>query len=165
MEYTMNKKEGTEYSCVKWMQEYQKELEKVKDHSQLLLTLGVSVGIEFLGKLLHTDNLDSNNNCCVKFEKALKSFSSLQKYSKKELYKLVRCGLVHRVSMKKGIILSPSENTDLDSATKVLNTNQFFSDFAQAVKDAQKKTDWPNPNATTKYIYVSKDSNTGSTTN
>ena len=161
----MNKKEGTEYSCVEWIQVYQKELEKIKGHSQLLLTLGVSAGIEFLGKLLHNDDLDDGNNSSGKFEIALSSFTSLQKYSGKELYNLVRCGLAHRVSMKEGIILSPSENTDLDNTPKVLNTNQFFIDFAQAVKDAQKKTDWPNPNATTKYVYVSKDSNTGSTTN
>lgn len=152
------------FTCVQWLEEYAKELAKIKDSSPFLLVLGVSAGIEFLGKLLRTDDLDDSNDCKGKFEQALSNFPSLQKYQGHELYKLVRCGLAHRAAVKEGIILSDSASTDLNSNPIILNTSLFYEDFRQAVEEAQKKTDWPNPAAKSPYISVLNDSETGSTT-
>lgn len=151
------------YTCVQWLNEYKKEVEKIKDQSPFLMVLCISACIEFLGKLLGTDSLDSNNGCSKKFEDALFHFESLKKYYGKDFYHLIRCGLAHRASVKEGIILSTEKETKLDETPIILNTNEFYCDFAKAVEEVQTKNDWPNISATMNYVSVTDNSDTGST--
>ncbi len=159
----METESETTFTGIEWLKKYCEDLENIKTHSPLLTVLGVSAGIEFLGKLLSTDPIDSGNDCKNKFENALAEFESLNKYQNKNLYGLVRCGLAHRICIKDGVILSPSKDNDLDSDTFILNPSSFLSDFVKAVKTAQSKKDWPNSIATTSYVSVNKDAETGST--
>lgn len=161
--FSMKHQNEKRRSGLQWLKEYNEELKKIKDTSPLLLVLCVCTGIEFIGKLLSEDDIDDHRNCKVKFEKALSEFPSLKKYKERNLYDLVRCGLVHRIVVKKGIIISPSNGTDMESATKRLNVYDFYVDFSRAVEDAQNKTDWPNQSATSEYIAVNNMSETGTT--
>ena len=154
---------ASNFTCVQWLKEYQKEVEKIKEHSPFLMVLCISACIEFLGKLVGADPLDSNNECGKKFEDALTHFESLKKYSGKNFYHLVRCGLAHRASVKEGIILSTEEVNKLDETPIILNTNDFYEDFTKAVEEAQSKNDWQNPSATMNYVSVTDNSETGST--
>lgn len=159
----MENKSEKQYTSLEWLKVYNEELGKIKDVSPLLLVLCVSAGIEFIGKLLSTDDIDNGNKCNIKFEDALDNFSSLNKYKGKNLYDLVRCGLAHRIGVKKGITLSSSKESDLESMPIRLNTNQFYEDFSQAVEDAQTSSLIVNSIATLPYISVNEFSETGST--
>ena len=159
----MENKSEKQHTGLKWLKVYNEELGKIKDVSPLLLVLCVSAGIEFIGKLLSTDDIDNGNKCNIKFEDALGKFASLKKYESKDFYHLVRCGLAHRIGVKEGIILSPSQESDLESKPIRLNTNQFYKDFSQAVEDAQTSSLIVNPIATLPYISVNEFSETGST--
>jgi hypothetical protein len=151
------------YTCVQWLNEYQKEVKKIKEHSPFLMVLSIAACIEFLGKLLRNESLDNGNECGKKFEEALSHFDSLKKYSDKNFYHLIRCGLAHRASVKEGIILSDEKDSKLDENPIVLNTNDFYRDFVKAIEEAQSKNDWPNPSATKNYVSVFDNSETGAT--
>ena len=151
------------FTCVQWLNEYRKEVEKIKDHSPYLMVLCIAACIEFLGKLLRNESLDSGNNCGQKFEDALSYFESLKKYSGKNFYNLIRCGLAHRASVKEGVVLSKEKESKLDETPVILNINEFYNDFVIAVEEAQSKTDWPNPSATMDYVSVTDNSETGAT--
>ena len=153
----------TTFTCIQWLQKYKEELEKIKDSSPFLLMLGISAGIEFMGKLLYIDPLDDGNNCGDKFEKALSEFDSLKKYSGKNLYSLIRCGLAHKISVKEGIVLSKESKSKLNEIPIVINTNVFFDDFVIAVDDAQEKKKWANKAATQNYVIVKNETDTGVT--
>jgi len=153
---------ASNFTCVQWLNEYQKEVEKIKDHSPFLMVLCIAACIEFLGKLLNNETLDSGNNCGKKFEDALTHFESLKKYSGKNFYNLIRCGLAHRASVKEGVILSIEKESKLDETPIIINTKEFYNDFVKAVEEAQSKTDWPNHSATMNYVSVTENSDTGS---
>lgn len=153
----------TKFNCVEWLQNYKEDIRKIKDISPFLTVLGVSVGIEFIGKLLSAEDLDSGGSCNIKFEKALSEFESLKKYAEKDFYSLIRCGLAHRVSPKKNIILSSKSDSDLSAEPIILNSNSFFEDFSSAVEEAQSKTDWENPEANIEYVTIREDTDTGMT--
>ena len=161
--YVMVEANEKTFNCVQWLEQYANEVKKIKDVSPFLTVLAISAGIEFLGKLLDDDDLDDSNDCGKKFEDALKAFSSLQKYQNKNLYKLVRCGLAHRTSVKEGIVLDPINDSNLDTRPIVLNPVEFYTDFKSAVDDAQKRTSWPNAAVTQDYVSVISDNVTGST--
>ena len=127
------------------------------------MMLGVSAGIEFMGKLLDTAPLDDKYNCETKFERALTEFDSLKKYAGKQIYNLIRCGLAHRVSVKEGIVISNEKESNLDEIPIVINTNGFFDDFAKAVDDAQVKKNWANTATAQDYVTVKKEADTGMT--
>ena len=107
----------------------------------------------------------------VKYEKQSKLdrlkqkdfFESLKKYSGKNFYNLIRCGLAHRASVKEGVVLSKEKESKLDETPVILNINEFYNDFVIAVEEAQSKTDWPNPSATMDYVSVTDNSETGAT--
>ena len=153
--------ENKTYSCVEWLNYYKTEIEKIKASSPFLTVLCISAGIEFLGKLLYNDSLDSGN-CNTKFNEALKNFESLNKYEDKKIYDLVRCGLAHRISVKEGVVVSTDKPSDLDNIPIVLNVNEFWEDFSKAVDEAQSKSDWKHSNANTDYVTVDNNA-TGST--
>lgn len=151
------------FSSLQWLKKCQEELEKIKEQSPFLLVLGVSVGIEFMGKLLSTDGIDNANSCSKKFEAALDAFPSFKKYKGKNLYKLIRCGLAHRVAVKEGIILTSSKDTDLNAYPIVINATQFYEDFKKAVDEIEKHPGL-NLDATKNYVTVTSEGDTGSTT-
>jgi hypothetical protein len=153
------------FNCIQWLQYYKGEIERIKDASPFLTILGISAGIEFLGKLLSTDSLNDGSNCGHKFEDALSTFTSLRRYSGKNLYHLVRCGLAHRISVQEGIVLSSERNSDLDAHPIVINTNEFYNDFVEAINEAQRKNDWANPFAMQNYVTLLNRTDTGMTAN
>lgn len=156
--------ENTAFTGIKWLNSYKEEIRKIKDHSPLLSVLCISAGIEFLGKLLCDEPLDSKTKCEEKFNKALSTFASLNKYDDKDLYHLIRCGLAHRISVKEGIILDPSHESQLEDSVPIrINPNRFFEDFEKAVEEAQEKKDWPNSAATDEYVTVTTNAETGTT--
>ena len=64
----MENKSEKQHTGLEWLKVYNEELGKIKDVSPLLLVLCVSAGIEFIGKLLSTDDIDNGNKCNIKFE-------------------------------------------------------------------------------------------------
>ena len=153
----------TTFTCVEWLGYYKDEVQKIKDVSPFLSVLCIAAGIEYMGKLLRTDPLDRGDDSSGKFEQALKSFKSLNKYAGKGLYNLIRCGLAHRITVKENVILTRIDETQLDDSPIIINVNTLVMDFIEAVKDAQSKTDWENPNTHNPYVTINDESETGST--
>lgn len=152
----------TTFTCLEWLNYYKEEIRKIKNISPFLSVLCISVGIEFLGKLLNNAPLDSKSDCGRKFEYALSTFSSLNKYAGKKLYNLLRSGLAHRISVKENIIISSIEENQLNHNPVTINTNTLFEDFVEAVEAALSKTDWDNSDVLNSYICIN-DGSTGST--
>lgn len=153
----------TTLTGLQWLKAYKDDIAKIKDSSPFLMVLCISAGIEFLGKLLSKAPIDNGDKCSEKFEAAMCKFESLKKYSNKNFYNLIRCGLAHRVSVKEGIILTRGEKTKLDNDPIMLNVYEFFNDFEIAVNEAQIITEWANSIATTNYVSINETSETGST--
>ena len=151
------------FSGIQWLSYYLGEIEKIKDASPFLAMLGISAGIEYLGKLLSTNTQDGRNDCNGRFERALTEFNSLKKYCNKNLYHLLRCGLAHSINVEEGIILSREQHSNLNTSPIIINTDEFYIDFEKAVEEAQEKANWPNSTATHGYVTIVNQSETGAT--
>lgn len=163
LDLNMEENKVKNFTAVEWLIEYRNELRNILGASKFITALGVSSGIEFIGKFLSTDSLDSGSNCGAKFESALNEFDSLKKYSGKNLYKLLRCGLAHRAGLGEGILLSESDKTSLDTTPMTLNVPQFYEDFSEAVDLARKRKKWPNTEVLSPYLTVTEQNTTGAT--
>ena len=126
------------FTRLEWLKHYSEHIENIIDSEPFLSMVCLSVGIEFLGKLHCDDKATSNYSGKQNFESALTHFESLKKYSNQELYKLVRCGLAHSISIEEGIVVTTAEESSLSSTPIKLNVKQFFKDFNNAIADAEK---------------------------
>lgn len=97
----------------------------------------MSIGIEFLGKCLNTNDWDDKNERSGKtFDNALQQFDSLKKYQAiPDLYHNLRCGLAHRLMVKGHVILTPDQN-NLTGPDYTIGCKEFYNDFKQACLDA-----------------------------
>jgi len=117
----------------------------------------MGIGIEFLGKCLHSKDIMDDSRSRIRFEEAivnLKSFSTyiplIGKNNKFDLYSSLRCGLVHSAAPKYSITLSSkTEGPHLEQDAKGerinLRCEDFYSDFRKACEEVIQM---PDPVAT-----------------
>lgn len=98
----------------------------------------ISIGIEFLGKCLHTHDIYMNGFSSQDFKKALKHYQSLKKYQTvPKLYVNLRCGLLHAFLPKNGVKLTDIQN---DFSNNTIGCKALYDDFVIACKDAINNT-------------------------
>ena len=90
----------------------------------------MSVGFEFLGKCLverdwHVDNYSKEDFC-----KGFETTGTEDKYNSLNLYRNLRCGLVHSLLIKDGILLSDKGNDHLLDST--ISCGEFYELFKKA---------------------------------
>ena len=126
------------FTRLEWLKHYSEHIGNIIDSEPFLSMVCLSVGIEFLGKLYCDDKAISRYSSREIYESALTHFESLKKYTKMNLYKLVRCGLAHGLSIEEEIVVTTTEETLLSSIPIKLNVKQFYEDFNHAIAEAEK---------------------------
>lgn len=98
----------------------------------------ISIGIEFLGKCLHTHDIHKDGFSSQDFKKALKYYESLKKYQAvPKLYINLRCGLLHAFLPKEGVKLTNIHN---DFPANTIGCKELYDDFVIACRDAINNT-------------------------
>lgn len=110
------------------------EIGEVANQYPYLAFALMCIGIEFLGKCLHSKDIHKGGESRDNFDNALEKYPSLNKYQSIEnLYGCLRCGLLHAFLPNDGVILSDDQN---DLPNKVIGCEDFYNDFVTACGDA-----------------------------
>ena len=133
---TQTFKEQKEVSVRQYIEEYiMRSVEELVDRDQYLPAfLMISCGIEFLGKCIGSRPFRDRGYKGNNFKNALAGFSSLNKYkinSSVDIYKNLRCGIVHSLLPDNRIMLV-EENNNLPN---VIGLKNLKDDFITACND------------------------------
>lgn len=116
----------TEVTVKDFIEQYLvKEIADIKDEHPYLAFELIAVGIEFLGRCINNRKPEDQKCSAADFNLALMCMDPQGKYRQMNLYKKLRCGLVHSMMVGKLITLSDGS----DPSAENLNIDEFYSDF------------------------------------
>lgn len=97
----------------------------------------LAIMIEVLGKCLSPIDWQQGGNSQNDFNQALERYPSLQKYKGiPNLYSILRCGMVHALLLKSGVILVPDKN---DIVNSTIGGKELYRDICQAWEDLKSR--------------------------
>lgn len=134
-----------------------------KEHNYISFLL-ISCGIEFLGKCMAPVGTDWHHRASEQyFKQGISLFPDPYKQQDIDdvLYHGLRCGICHALLPKNELIVSSTEEQDLNSNPIRLNIHTFFDDFKKACTSLLKNDDYRDRLAE-KFISISG-SSTGNT--
>lgn len=127
----------------------------------------ISMGIEFLGRILNRRSDKDDNSSKYDFRYAIHNLDALKEYRdytckphinakgkplydnaikpldpsdcKKDLYSHLRCGFAHQLRMGTGILLDNSNKKHFETNSLQLGVHAFFNDFKNACEEIIKK--------------------------
>lgn len=116
------------------MKEFADIVNGEKEHNYISFLL-ISCGIEFLGKCMAPVGTDWHHRASEQyFKQGISLFPDPYKQQDigKALYRRLRCGICHALLPENELVVSSTEEQDLNSNPIRLNIHTFFDDFKKA---------------------------------
>jgi hypothetical protein len=107
----------------------------------------MGIGVEFLGKCIHSAKITADSGSRIRFEEAINTIQAFSKYkclvganNPFDLYNTLRCGLAHAAVPKYEITITsknekPHMETDSSGKRMNLACEDFYTDFRNACEE------------------------------
>lgn len=139
---------------------YIKEIGEIKNEHPYMAYMVMGAGIEFLGKVLAQPSRNDwfeDGHSRADFENAVSSLPGLSRYNviKNDLYKQLRCGLLHSSLPNANIKLGDNNAVEnITTAPYILNIDVFYDAFKTACDDVVSKVDAKTLSITDEFLDV-----------